>query len=179
MQTNLPQSIEAILFATAEPYTYATLAKILEVSIEEIRDAIPILKASLEGHSIVLTEMNEVVSLVTASQYSSFLESIRKDELTKELTKASAETLAIIAYTPGISKNQIEFIRGVTVSYSLRVLMMRGLIESKGQGRAVVYHPTLDLLNHFGVHALTELPDYVATKTKIDALLTGVEAQSA
>lgn len=175
MQSNLPQAIEAILFATAESYTFAALAKILAVSIEDIAEAVETLKASLEGHGIVLTELNQVVSLATSNEFSGLIETIRKEELSKELTKASAETLAVIAYAPGISKGQIEFIRGVNVSYTLRALAMRGLIESKGQGRAVGYHPTLELLHHFGITELAQLPDYIATKAKIDGLLTGVE----
>jgi segregation and condensation protein B len=175
MTTNLPQAIEAILFATAEPQTYATLASRLNVGIDEIAEAISVLATNLEGHGITLLTLNEVASLATASEHSALIEAIRKDELSKDLSKASAETLAVIAYTPGTTKSQIEFIRGVNVSYSLRALQMRGLIEQKGAGRGVGYHPTLALLEHFGVTALTELPDYAATKAKIEKLLTGNE----
>lgn len=175
LSNNLPQAIEAILFATAEPATFAFLAKTLNVSIEEIALAVTDLTASLESHGIAITTLNEVASLSTKSEFSAIVEDIRKEELSKELSKASAETLAVIAYTPGISKSQIEFIRGVNASYSLRALAMRGLIETKGQGRAIGYFPTLQLLQHFGVQQLTELPDYVATKAKIDALISGAE----
>ena len=175
MPPHLSQSIEAILFATAEPATFAFLAKTLNVSIDEIGPAVDELAQSLSGHGIAITILNEVVTLSTKSEFSALIESIRKEELSKELSKASAETLAVIAYTPGISKSQIEFIRGVNVSYSLRALSMRGLIESKGQGRAIGYYPTLQLLQHFGVTELTQLPDYVATKAKIDGLLNGAE----
>lgn len=170
---NLTQSIEAILFATAEPQTYASLAKQLGVETDAIDSAVKELVASYEGHGVAVVELNQVVSLATRSEHSALIEAIRKEELSKDLSKASAETLAVIAYTPGVSKSQIEFIRGVNVSYSLRALMMRGLIESKGAGRAITYHPTLDLLEHFGVTSIEQLPDYVETKTKIATLLTG------
>jgi segregation and condensation protein B len=179
MPTNLPQAIEAILFATAEPQTFAFLAKTLNVSIDDIGPAVAELATRLEGHGIALSELNQVVTLSTKSDFGPIIETIRKDELSKELSKASAETLAVIAYTPGVSKSQIEFIRGVNVSYSLRALMMRGLIESKGQGRAIGYFPTLELLQHYGIQDITGLPDYAATKAKIDALLSGSEEASA
>ncbi len=178
MQSNLSQQIEAILFATAEPHTFAELGKLLNASIEEVSGAVDELAKSLGGHGMTLMVLNEVATLATKPEYSSLIESIRKEELSKELTKASAETLAVIAYAPGVSKSQIEFIRGVNVSYSLRALSMRGLIESKGQGRAVGYYPTLELLQHFGITDLTQLPDYAATKAKIDGLLNGVEANA-
>lgn len=171
MSTNLPQAIEAILFATAEPMTFATLAKLLDASINDISEAVAALKAKLDGHGIVLTELNQVVSLATSSEFSNLIETMRKDELSKELSKASAETLAVIAYIPGATKSQIEFIRGVNASYSLRALSMRGLIESRGAGRAVTYHPTLELLSHYGVARIEELPHFTETKAKLEALL--------
>lgn len=168
---NIPQAIEAILFATAEPQTYASLASRLEVSIEEIREGVQTLITSFEDHGISVSSLNEVVTLVTDSDYSPLIEAIRKDELSKELSKASAETLAVIAYLPNATRSQIEFIRGVNVSYSLRALQMRGLIESKGAGRGITYQPTLGLLEHFGVASISELPHYEETKVKLSSLL--------
>ncbi len=169
--TNLSQAIEAILFATAEPATYASLAKQLNVDMDAIDAAVKELVASYEGHGIGVVELNQVVSLATRSEHATLIESIRKEELSKELSKASAETLAVIAYIPGSTKSQIEFIRGVNVSYSLRALMMRGLIEAKGGGRSVAYHPTLELLSHYGISSVEELPLYAETKAKLASLL--------
>lgn len=178
MKDTLPQSLEAILFATAEPQTYASLAKYLGVDTDAIDGAVKELVAAYENHGVAVVELNQVVSLSTRSEHSMLIESIRKEELSKELSKASAETLAVIAYMSGATKSQIEFIRGVNVSYSLRSLMMRGLVESKGGGRAVTYHPTLELLGHFGITRLEELPDYIATKAKIESLLKNEESVS-
>jgi segregation and condensation protein B len=171
----IPQAIQAILFATAEPQTFAFLAKQFGTDTDTIKNAVGELKQMMEGHGIAVVELNDVVSLVTESEFSSLIEAIRKDELSKELSKASAETLAIVAYVPGIAKSQIEFIRGVNVSYSLRALMMRGLIEQKGAGRGIGYYPTLSVLEHFGVTKIEDLPDYTQTKTTLDTLLARQE----
>lgn len=171
MSTTLPQSIEAILFATAEPQTFASLAKQLNASTEEIAEAVQTLTSMFDGHGIAVSELNQVVSLVTRSEHAPLIEAIRKEELSKELSKASAETLAVIAYMPGASKSQIEFIRGVNVSYSLRALMMRGLVEAKGSGRAITYHPTLELLQHYGISTIEGLPAYTETRTKIETVM--------
>ena len=168
----LPHAIQAILFATAEPHTYTALAKQLDTDTESIATAVVELKGMMEGQAITLIDLNQTVSLVTASEFSSLIETIRKDELSKELSKASAETLAIVAYSPGISKGNIEFIRGVNASYSLRALQMRGLIEQKGVGRATGYYPTLSVLEHFGVSKIEDLPEYGASKATLDALLS-------
>ncbi len=51
---NLPQTIESILFATADEYTIAALAKLLNVSNEEVETALASLTASLADHAIML-----------------------------------------------------------------------------------------------------------------------------
>jgi segregation and condensation protein B len=172
MNNTTAHHIEALLFATAEPYTVQALAKRLDVSPENIREALGVLEASLEGHALMLVKSGDEVTLATRAEHGALIETIRKEELSKELSKASAETLAIIAYYPGVSKAQIEFIRGVNTSYSLRALSMRGLVESRGAGRAIGYYPTLALLEHFGVSQVEALPHYTETVQKITQLLT-------
>ncbi len=172
MMNNIAQQIEALLFATADPYTTKALSVRLSVSESDIEKALAELEQSLEGHSIMLVRDGAVVTLATRNEQSALIEQVRKEELSKELSKASAETLSIVAYSPGISKAEIEFIRGVNVSYSLRALSMRGIIEARGTGRAVGYYPTLTMLEHFGVSKVEELPEYRATADKIKTLLT-------
>lgn len=171
MNNNLSKQIESLLFVTASPQTFKDLSMRLGVSLEDVKEAITILEKSLEDHSIMLVQDNEELTLVTRPEYSDLIESVRKDELSKELSKSSAETLSIIAYCDGVSKAQVEFIRGVNASYSIRALSMRGLIEARGSGRSISYYPTLQMLEHFGVSKVEELPDYLETFKKIKDLL--------
>ena len=171
MTSPLAQSIEAILFATSQAQSISSLATRLSVEKEAVVEALEELKVIFEGHGIMLLVHNNEATLVTRPEQSSLIESIRKDELQKELSKASAETLAIIVYHPNATKAQIEFIRGVNASYSLRALQMRGLIEQKGSGRSISYVPTLEALEYFGVSSAEALPHFAETKQKIDSLL--------
>src|SRR4051812_21852829 len=132
MSEQLLQSIEAILFATSEPQSFKSLAERLDSDTEAVQQALQTLKDRYEGHGITLVIHEHAAALVTKPEFGTLIETIRKDELQKELTKASSETLAIVAYHPGITKAEIEFIRGVNASYSLRALQMRGLVEQKG-----------------------------------------------
>lgn len=172
MKNNISNQIEALLFATAEAYTTKALATRLGVSEEDIAVALQELETTLFGHGIMLVRDGVEVTLATRPEQSVLVETVRKEELSKELSKASAETLSIIAYHGGISKAQIEFIRGVNASYSIRALSMRGLIEARGAGRGTGYYPTLQMLEHFGVSKVEELPEYEATAQKIKTLLT-------
>lgn len=169
--TPLAQSIEAILFATAEPKTVKELSERLNAPKEEVAEALKVLQQSYEGHGIMLALHEETATLVSRPEQSSLLETIRKEELSKELTRASAETLAIVCYLGSTSKAEIEFIRGVNVSYTLRSLQMRGLVEAKGNGRAITYHPTLAVLEHFGISSIENLPQYQETRQKLQELM--------
>jgi segregation and condensation protein B len=174
---NLSQTIESILFATANEYTVAALAKLTETSTEAVEHALAVLQASLADHAIMLVRQGESVTLATRPEHSAVLEALRKEELQKDLSKASAETLAVVVYKPGATKMEIELIRGVNASYSLRALQIRGLIETKNTGRSVTYHPTLALLESYGIADIEGLPQYVETKQKIATLLAQTDEQ--
>ena len=171
MKNNLDQQIEALLFATAQPQSLKSLATRFGVEEGEIKEALSNLEQTLSVRAIMLVQDGNEVTLVTRPEHAKMIEAIRKDELTKELSKASAETLSTIAYHPGISKAQIEFIRGVNVSYTLRSLSMRGLVEARGGGRSVGYYPTIQMLEHFGVARAVDLPQFAETSEKISKLL--------
>lgn len=173
---NVANNIQAILFAVAETKTVAELAKILDVSVEDITKGLEDLDQILDNSALVLVRNGHDVTLATRSEHSALLETLRKEELSKELSKASAETLSVVAYYPGVSKAQIEFIRGVNVSYSLRALQMRGLVELRGAGRTSGYFPTTQLIEHFGVETLEGLPNYIESHAKIKALLAEEES---
>lgn len=173
MEHNLSHKIEALLFATAQPYSVTALSERLSCSTDEIEKALGALEDSLSDRALMLVRNGSEVTFATRPEHSALLEQVRKEELSKELSKASAETLATILYRPGISKTEIEFIRGVNVSYSLRALSIRGLVESRGGGRSVGYHPTLTLLEYFGVKNVEDLPEYQDTAKKIATLLEG------
>jgi segregation and condensation protein B len=174
---NHAQTIEAILFATADAYSIAALAKLLNISIEEVESAITMIGQSLAEHAIMLVRQGDSVTLATRPEHSAVLEALRKEELQKELSKASAETLAVIVYKPGATKAEIELVRGVNASYSLRALQIRGLVETKGAGRGVGYYPTLALLESYGVADVSELPQYTETMQKIATLLAQTDEQ--
>lgn len=169
--TPTAQTIHALLFATADSYTIAGLSALLSVSVEEVENALQSLSEALVGQGIMLVREGNSIILATRPEHGALLETIRKEELSKELSKASAETLAIVVYRPGATKAEIELIRGVNASYSLRALAMRGLIEVKSMGRGLAYYPTLALLEHFGAQSITELPQFVEVKAKIETLL--------
>jgi segregation and condensation protein B len=167
----LETKLEAVLFWKAEPVSIKRLADILKVDKEELKNAIAALKENLAGRGMVLIENNEEVSLGTAPEFSSLIEELQKEELNRDLSKASLETLSIVLYKNGASRAEIDYIRGVNSSFTLRALAVRGLVEKSvdpKDARRYVYKPSLELLSFMGVTSVSELPDYGEVNNSIE-----------
>src|SRR4029077_11229380 len=83
--------------------------------------------------------------------------------LREKLTDATVEVLAIIAYRQPISKAEMEAIRGVNSQYSIRNLLMRGLIEktpTPADARSFLYQTTTEFLMHLGLGSVKDLPEF-------------------
>jgi len=159
----MEKHIESILFYKNEPVTRKELSSWLEAPEEQVIEALNNLKQSLAGRGVVLLENRDEYSLVTNPESSALIEKIVKEELSKDLSQASLETLAIVLYKSPVTRKEIEYIRGVNVSFSLRNLLLRGLIKkipSKLDDRIFLYTPTSDALKYLGVTSVNELPGY-------------------
>ncbi len=178
---NLENKIESILFFKGEPITLKKLSDILEVSIEEIKESLLSLSKNLENRGIVLVENQEQVYLGVSKENSSLIEKIQKEDLNRDLSKASLETLSIILYKNGATRQEIDFIRGVNSSFSLRILSIRGLIEktqSKEDTRKFIYKPTFDLLSYLGISKIEDMPGFSDLKEDLDKLKDSINEEN-
>ncbi len=163
MENNLESKIEAILFFKGEPVSRKKLADILKVGQTEINEGIKKLKENLQNRGVVLLENDNEITLGTAPELSKLIEHLQKEELSRELSKASLETLSIVLYKNGVSRVEIDYIRGVNSSFTLRALSVRGLVEKtidKKDSRRYIYRPSFELLSYMGVKSVEELPDW-------------------
>lgn len=178
---NLESKIEAILFWKGEPVSLAKLGEFLKVSPGEVIEAVKNLKANLAGRGIVLEENNEKYMLGTAPELSSLIEGLQKEELNKDLSKASLETLSILLYKNGASRAEIDYIRGVNSSFTLRALSIRGLVEKTidaKDSRRYIYKPSFDLLSFMGIQSVEDLPGYGEVKNGIEVAAKNLEEES-
>ncbi len=180
MNPNLESKIEAILFWKGEPMSRKRLAEILsaqggsasggKVGQNEINEALEKLKENLKNRGIVLLEKENDITLGTAPELSSLIGDLQKEELSKDLSKASLETLSIILYKNGANRAEIDYIRGVNSSFTLRALSVRGLVEKtvdKDDSRRYVYKPSFELLSYMGMKSVEELPDFSTVNNEI------------
>ncbi len=192
-----PATIEALLFASSEPIEKKQLAKLLELTDKQLRIALDALSDELKGRGIALIETARDVDLRTSPDASKLVKKMRASLLARDLGKASLETLAVIAYhngmptgqaglpaQAGVTRGEVDWVRGVNSSTSLRTLLIRGLCEGREDEhdkRRIRYSLTTEALAHLGLRSLSDLPRHAELSTGaqaiIDASTTEAEAE--
>lgn len=157
--------LESILFVNGEPIKKLKLAKILSVENEEMENALTELREKYANpqSGLVLIEKGEEIQIASDPENVAFVEKLMKNELQDSLSNAAMEVVSIIAYRGPISKNEIEAIRGVNCSYTLRNLLLRGLIERNDNprdSRGFVYVISFEFLKKLGIDGVKKLPEY-------------------
>jgi segregation and condensation protein B len=152
--------LEALLFAADEPLDEKALALRLPSGVD-VRELLLQLQKEYALRGVNIVRVGGKWSLRTASDLAWLL--TRETVVTKKLSRAAIETLAIVAYHQPVTRAEIEEIRGVTTSKgTLDVLLETGWIRLRGRrkapGRPVTYGTTEAFMSHFGLDALTDLP---------------------
>lgn len=156
-----PAAAHALLFASGEPLQKKQLAKLLGIKETELKVVLKALTDSLKNSGTALIETENEVELRTAPEAAVIVKKLRESELARDLGKASIETLAVVAYQSGATRGEIDWVRGVNSSTSLRTLLMRGLIEGREDERdkrRVRYSLTTEALAHLGIARAEDLP---------------------
>ena len=163
--------IEGVLFYTGTPQKKSKLIEMFGVTAEDFTQAVNQLSNRLEQGSIRLMRTELELQLVTSPEMSDVVNELRKGELSTDIGKAGAETLAIVLYREPISRGEIDRIRGVNSAFILRNLMTRGLVERTTHKNSHQFRTTPALLQHLGVTSKQELPHYGEFMGAIDSFV--------
>lgn len=165
----LDQKIEALLFSEGA-LRKRDIASLLGEYVDNVEKSLEVLKGKLSNRGVQLVERDDEIMLGTRSEFGKILEGLRKEELEKELSKAKLETLSIILYKKNVSKDEIDYIRGVNSNFILKNLILRGFIEKKpykGDRRKYIYIPSMDLLSYLGVSRVEDLPEFIKVSSDL------------
>lgn len=162
--------LETALLCAHEPLSINDMKKLYvehgesgdEVGADTIKQMLEELRTDWADKGI------EVVSLSTGWRFQSrpemkiYLERLNPEKPPK-YSRATLETLAIIAYRQPVTRGDIEEIRGVTVnSQTIKMLEERGWIEGIGHrdvpGRPALFATTKQFLDDLGLTSLDQLP---------------------
>lgn len=178
---------EAALFAAGYPLTFEKLGEVMGISAEEVRSVIGEYKKEYDSdpmRGIQLLILGNACQLVTKEVYADYVKAALGVRDGGNLSKASLETLAIIAYNQPATRSYVEQVRGVDSSYSIGVLLEHELIEEKGRldvpGRPRLYGTTEAFLRTFGLSSPEELPplEDAPTEAAADDAMVGIVGEA-
>ena len=166
MERKLKEILEALLLSASRPISIDDMTKVFEdpkPSKDEIRHSLNELDEDCIERGIELKRIASGYRLQVKQSLSEYVAKLW-EEKPQKFSKATLETLSLIAYKQPITRGEIEEIRGVTVGTQLmRGLMERGWVKIVGQrdvpGRPSLYATTKEFLDYFGLQHLRELPE--------------------
>jgi segregation and condensation protein B len=165
MSAHALRIVEAALISSAQPLT----AKDLQQVLGEGFDAIAIdallreLQHASEGRGVELVRVASGWRFQTRPELRPYLDRLHPEKPPR-YTRATLETLAIIAYRQPVTRGDMEDIRGVTInSLLLKQLEDRGWVEVIGHrdtvGRPALFATTRQFLDDLGLTSLDQLPE--------------------
>lgn len=160
------EALEAVLFAAGHPITYATLARVFDLTPAVVKDKVFEYALKYNDPSIprgvILLTYKDSCQLCTKEHYLHEIRDALGIRKSGSLSTSSMEVLAIVAYNQPVTRAFVDTLRRVDSSYAMNNLLDRGLIAATGRldvpGRPMLYGTTSDFLRCFGLSDLDSLP---------------------
>lgn len=163
LQLCLSAKVSALLFVSPRALSVAQIAEAAQANIEEVKNALNKLSTIYkeEVHGFFLLETAGTWQLRTSASAAKTIQRLVPSRA-RRLTKAAAETLAVIAYKQPVQRAEVEAIRGVDALPTLKTLLDARLIRIVGRadsaGHPALYGTTEQFLHKFGLRDLSQLP---------------------
>ncbi len=177
---DLPTRAQALLFAEGDSLTIKKLAQLLECEQPALLQALAVLKEKLKGSGLTLVQTELEVALAVSPETGDTVRAARTKDASRDIGDAGLEVLGILLYEGPSTRADIDYIRGVNSTSTLRALLSRGLIDRIGNpldGREYLYQPTVELLAHLGVSGGRELPEYDTISAELATFKASAKAQ--
>lgn len=168
--THLAQKTHALLFAEGGGLTYTALKKALSCTDQELASAVHELEQLLAGSGLQVVRSDSEVALAISPEARETVVAKAHNEMSNTIGDAGLEVLSVLLYEGPSTRADIDYIRGVNSSSTIRNLLTRGLIERTGNpsdAREYLYRPTLELMAHLGIAERGELPDYATISREL------------
>lgn len=156
--------VEGLLFISNEGMTPMMLADLMQIDREDAQRLLDDLYEDYmaKERGFFIRRMGQLYQFATIPLVSPYIEGLFRPKAS-QLSKASVEILAIIAYKRKVTRGEIEAIRGVKSEGPLAHLLEKNLIEEAGRlevsGRPILYQTTDIFLRTFGLASLDDLPN--------------------
>lgn len=161
-RAGLKRALECVLLVAGGPVTPEQLRDTLEVSLQDILEAVRELGQDYAGRGLQIQTVAGGYQLCTRPEHADAVQRFLRLDHREPLSQAALETLAIVAYRQPATRAEIELVRGVRSEHVLERLLERHLVREVGRrptvGRPILYGTTEGFLRHFGLKDLASLP---------------------
>ena len=183
MENNLEEILMSILFVAGEGVDISFISEKLDIDLKKIKKAVDKLSSQYSGNKgIHIIKYNNKIQLSSNPENSEYVSTVLNPIREKALTRATLETLAIIAYKQPITRLEIEEVRGVNSDYTVQTLLDHNLIEVIGKkdavGKPLLFGTTEEFLKRFNLEDITQLPDNEALMERIKTIYKEEESSS-
>lgn len=162
MNSEIYNTIEAMLFAAGNPVKGKAIAEVLGIEDEQELMEGFLSEYNFKKTGLKVIRIEDSYQLCTRTEYYEEIRELLLPTKYPDLSRAALEVLSIVAYNQPVIKSVIEQVRGVDCSGVINKLLLRDLIEERGRhnspGRPILYGTTQEFLRCFGLSSLDELP---------------------
>lgn len=171
----LDKILEAVLFVSGGGVAVSDLMEKLELQKSEIDSAVERLKKKYyAGCGIHIITYNGKLQFCSNPAYAETVATVLNPIKEKELSRASLEVAAIVAYKQPVTRLEIEQVRGVNSDYAIQMLIKHNIIVVIGRketiGKPLLFGTTDEFLKRFQLEGLSQLPDYDTLIERIKVL---------
>ena len=181
-EQELKRIIESVLFAADDPVNLNQLQGVFNEDDapepDAIKAAIAALQEDYADHSLELRQVGSGYRFQVKQDYANWVSKLWEEKPAR-YSRATLETLALIAYRQPITRGEIEEIRGVSVSSQIiKTLQEREWVKVVGHrdvpGKPALYATTKEFLDYFNLQSLQDLPP-LAELRDIDSINAELE----
>ena len=165
-QPLITRIVEAALLASSQPLSLATLQSLFPddepAPADSVEQALASLREASAERGVELVEVASGFRYQVQADVHPWIARLWTERSTR-YTRATLETLALIAYRQPVTRGEIEQVRGVAVSSNIiKALEEREWIRVVGHrdvpGKPALFGTTRTFLDYFGLKRLDELP---------------------
>ena len=172
---NLDKIIEGLLFLSGDGLDRGVIMEKLQVKPKELDKAIEKLKERYNDDcGINFITYKDKLQLCGNPKFADDVSLVLNPIRERQLTKATLEVMAIIAYKQPVTRLDVQDIRGINSDYAIQTLLNYKLIEVVGRkdavGKPLLFGTTDEFLRHFGINNLDELPDYAELMKNVEMI---------
>lgn len=172
---NLDKILEGLLFLSGDGLDRGVIMEKLQVTPKELDKAIEKLKQTYnEDCGINFITYKDKLQLCGNPKFADDVSLVLNPIRERQLTKATLEVMAIIAYKQPVTRLDVQDIRGLNSDYAIQTLLNYKLIEVVGRkdaiGKPLLFGTTDEFLRHFGINSLDELPDYAELMKNVEQI---------